>query len=167
MNKHLKIFLSAVCICLAAAAALHIQLITLENGERTLVCLPLRHRPGGSVFADLEDQLAALYGEEGLPVEENRVWQGDFAVVSDTPHYAFQYLGRSFDGGDYILCTVTTARTVLPGGGAALPGTIRRSVYIGYDDADLNSPVRAKILWKTLREEYSDGEAYFNDGSSV
>lgn len=159
--------LTAACVILAAIAALQIKVIPLGGGEQLIVYMhPFDHsRPGGSANADLYDALVPLYGDEdvrseGLPCQ----WEGQDATVYDTSSYDFEYLGRSIDGGQYLLCKVTTVRTVIldADGQEAIPGTQRISTYIGYDDGDTASTKRAEILWDTWEEDYPDGAAYFN-----
>lgn len=166
MKKSVTILLGAVCVCILAALLLQIKIISLENGESALVCtVPFGRRPGSSVRADLQSQLVPLYGEEGVQTERRHCrWQGEDATVFDTVSYEFEYLGQAVGGGDYLSCKVTTVRSVLYDGGtgAAIPDTSRTRVYIGYDDADLSSSERARVLWETETEDYSDSEDYFN-----
>ena len=166
MKKNVKVVLGIACaavLVILAAFVLQIRIISLENGEKAIVyILPFGYRPGGSAGSDLRGELENVYGGEGVQTEPLRCeWQGEDAAVYDTSSYELKYLGRSFAGGDYISCKVTTVRTVILGSGETL-NTERTSAYIGYDDADPNSRRRAHILWETLKEEYSDGEEYFN-----
>lgn len=163
MKKYAKAALAVLCAGILAALVFQVHLITLSGGQRALAYVPLSHGPGGSVSADLYDQLAALYGQEGAQAVPG-IWQGEPATLHDATDYEFEYLGRVFTGGDYMLCTVTTTRTVQPEapGQEPPPSTRRTSTCLGFDDADLTSSERAHILWETLREDYSDSEAYFN-----
>lgn len=169
MKKYGKFISGAVCLCVFAVLLLQLQFrfITLGNGERLLVYLPLSHRAGGSARADLLLELTSLYGEEGVQTEGLPcIWQGEAAVAYDTSSYDFQYLGRALAGGDYLLCTVVTTRSIViaheNGETETLPDTVRTSTYLGHDDTDANSGVRAHILWDTLQSNYSDSEEYFN-----
>lgn len=168
MKKREKTALGVVCaaaVLFLAAAALQVKAVPLENGEKAAAyVLPFGFRPGSAAGADLAEALAGRYGREGEPVEQPaRTWRGEAAVIRDTPAYEIRYLGRAFTGGHYFLCTVTTTRTVTaPDGGGTLAATTRTSTYTGYDDGETGSRERARILWGTLEEKYSDGEAYFN-----
>lgn len=166
MKKQIKIILEAVGVIILAISVFQIKIISIGDGERTLVyTIPFAGRPGGSVHADLVEELVPVYGEDGsqtvgLPCK----WQGENATAYDAADYEIRYLGRSIHGGDYLLCTVTTVRTIILDDkerGSGLD-TRRTSTYIGYDDADMKSRERAKILWETKKEDYADSEEYFN-----
>lgn len=162
MKKYREVILVVICVCISAALVFQVHLVRLWNGEQMLVYVPLSHHPGGSVGADLKEQLVPLYGGDDVEAEgTDGSWQGKDAVVYDIPSYEFSYLGRAFGGGDYLACKVTTTRTVILDG-ESLPATTRESLYLGYDDTDPRSVERAKILWESLQEDYSDSEEYFH-----
>lgn len=166
MRKSVKAVSAIICAVILAAIIFQVKVISLENGEHTIVYMPLLDNgPGASSRSDLTNALIPLYGEEGVQTEGLHCsWQGESATVYDTASYEIKYLGRSLAGGDYLSCKVTTVRTVLfdNENRDAISDTRRTCVYIGYDDADMSSTKRAEILWETLKEEYSDSEAYFN-----
>ena len=170
MKKRTKAALAAICVCVLAAAVLRPRLVSLAGGEKVMVYTPLSGPvPGGSAHADLLEELAAYYGEDGVRTKSfDCSWSGEDSTVNaevyDTSDYAFEYLGRGLQGGNYILCTVNTARTVVfnEEDREPIPDTTRVCTCIGYDDANLNSSARAKVMWDTLEEEYPDGEARFN-----
>lgn len=163
MKKAGTVMLSAVCAVLLVAATFQVRLIPTGDGEKTLIfSVPFGDRPGGSTFSDLREQLFPLYGTEDVQTEAAlSQWQGEPAAVYDIPSYDFEYLGQSIHGDNYLSCKVTTLRSVVLEGEEEkeIPDTRRDSVYIACDPADEG---RAAILWDTLKEEYSDSEAYFN-----
>ena len=166
MKKGRRAMLGIACaaiLVILAVCVFQIRIISLENGEKTIVyTIPFGYRPGGSARSDLISELENVYGEEGVqtgPIRCN--WQGEDATVYDTSTYEIEYLGRSVKGGNYLACKVITVRTVITDGGETL-NTQRTSVYIGYDDTIVGSRERAKILWETLTEDYSDSKGYFN-----
>ncbi len=165
MNKKLKVILIGVCIIIFTMIKFQFKIVSLENGERTVVYkLPFNsYKPGGSSGVDLRDELAAIYGKDGIQIEQYEgQWQGKNITVYDTSKYEFEHLGQSIDGGHYFSCKVFTIRSVKFDYKEKMIETERTLTYIGYDDADLSSDIRATILWGTLKDKYSDGEEYFN-----
>ena len=167
MKKGKSIALWAVCAAaflILAAAVLQVKSVPLEAGGSTVVYVLPFGRPGGSASADLAEVQAGRYGQEGEAAEQPaRTWQGEAAVIRDTPTYEIQYLGRDLSGGLYLRCPVTTVRTVTaPDGGEELASAARICTYTGYDDGKAGSRERAQILWGTLEEAYPSGKAYFD-----
>lgn len=60
--------------------------------------------------------------------------------------------------------TINTVRTFMFDDESREPvqDAVRICTYVGYDDADLNSRVRAEILWDTLKVESPGGEVRFS-----
>lgn len=141
------------------------KIIHLENGEMTVVyTLPFNtYRPGGSTRADLRDGLTHIHGAEDTLIEEyDGQWEGKNIIVYDTSKYDIEYLGRSIEGGHYFLCKVLTKRLVRLDDNGEMIETERTITYVGYDDGDLNSDMRAVILRGTMKDKYLDSEEYFN-----
>lgn len=165
MNKMLRAILIVICIIIFITIKFQFKIVSLENGERTVVyTLPFdSYKPGGSSRADLRDDLTPLYGKDGIQIKQyDGQWQGKNIIVYDTSNYEVEYLGQSIDGGHYFLCNVFTVRSVKFDDKEKMIKTERTATYIGYDDGDLNSDIRAAILWGTLEDKYSDSEEYFN-----
>lgn len=167
MKKRTIVCLGVICLLLVIGVfTMHLQIITLETGEKAVVyAAPAASAPGSVANSDLCHDLASLYGEEGVQTELLRCqWQGQDAVIYDTSTFETAYLGRTFSGCDYLSCKVTTVRTVALAGGSqeTLLDSTRTCTYLGRDDTDLNSGVRASILWETLQEEYTDSQEYFD-----
>ena len=170
MRKRAKVALAAICLCVLAVAVLRPRPVSLAGGEKIIVYTPLSGPvPGGSAHADLLEELAVRYGEDGVRTKIfDCIWSDEDGIVNaevyDTSNYEFEYLGRGLRGGNYILCTVNTARTVVcdEENMEPIPDTTRVCTCIGYDDAIPNSRARAEVIWDTLEEEYPDGEARFN-----
>lgn len=136
------------------------KLIELEEGSKVVFTNPFgRHTTGGAPNHDFYLQLSEVYGENDAFIERfNGVIDGKNIVVTDHPIYLFGYLGRDMKG-HYASCTVITKRVLDIGG---IKETEKRiSKYIGFDDGDPNSIERAKILWDTLKETYSNSEESF------
>lgn len=166
MKKILKIVFLALFIGILIAIVFQFKIVSHENGEKVFVyTLPFGNSGlYGSAGSDLRDQLIPLYGKDDIEVEQYRgQWKGKNIIVYDKSKYDFKYLGQSVGGDNFISCEVFTIRSVKFDDEEKVIETKRTSTYIGYDDNDLNSVIRAKILWGTLKEEYSDSEGYFND----
>lgn len=137
------------------------RVINLEDGSKVVFTNPFgRHTTGGAPNHDFYLQLSEVYGEDDVYTEQfNGVVEDKNVIVTDSAKYNFEYLGRDGEG-HYGLCTVTTKR-VFSINGIENEET-RISKYIGFDDGNPNSFERAKILWNTLEETYSNGEESFH-----
>lgn len=160
-KKTIKIFgvvAIVVCIVVSALAVLRVRYIPLENNERIFLYTPSwKNSIGGSAQSDLADQLRGKYGEDTV----TSVSAGDGRTVSRTVWYEFEYLGRDLKGGDYARCLAVTVYTEERDGGEIVEIARRECEYIGYDDGDLNSTAKARILWGTLDVRYLESEEEF------
>ena len=93
MSREFKLRLLALLLCLLVLFLLfRPNFLEVREGERIFVFqLPGEARPGGSVGADLKEQLLPRHG----------------AAV-----YSFHYLGRSLQGRQYILCLADDTRYI-------------------------------------------------------
>lgn len=157
MKTFLKVAAVAAILLVALPFLLQLRSISVENGETQLLYMPLGgNRPGGSAGMYLREALLPLYGEDGALVETAGQWQGKNVTITDLPRYDIEYLGKVLGGmGDYMEITVTTERTVKDAvSGEELGKGSRIAVCLAYDDGDINSRVRAHVLWDTVREQF-------------
>ena len=148
-----------VCIAVSALAVLRVRYISIGNSGRIFLYTPLgKNSIGGSAQSDLTDQLRGKYGEDTV----TSVLAKDGLTVNRTVWYEFEYIGRDLKGGNYVRCLAVTVYTEARDGGEPVEIARRDCEYIGYDDGDLNSTARARILWDTLTVRCLESEGDFS-----
>lgn len=150
---YIAVFVAVFLVSLSILSGISFHTVPVGDGDTVLVYhQSVKPLGGGSVASDLVQQLAVVHSGENTILEQyHGLWQDRQIAVWDTVIYNLSDLGCGLDGGIYIQCSAAITRTAADEATGQIIGCTQRTcTYTGYDDDDLSSTARARVLWDTL-----------------